>query len=77
MRAGLVERAEEWRWQGELNVLRWASHRPSSAVRRAQPDIEVMLGYRAVKERIEEFIAISFRQLMENNHEIYDGWPRG
>ena len=24
IRAGLVERAEEWSWQGELNVLRWA-----------------------------------------------------
>jgi putative transposase len=23
VRAGLVARAEEWRWQGELNVLRW------------------------------------------------------
>jgi REP element-mobilizing transposase RayT len=23
VRAGLVERAEEWKWQGELNVLRW------------------------------------------------------
>ena len=23
VRAGLVERAEDWRWSGELNVLRW------------------------------------------------------
>jgi len=23
VRAGLVERAEDWKWQGELNVLRW------------------------------------------------------
>jgi REP element-mobilizing transposase RayT len=24
VRAGLVKNAEEWRWQGEVNVLRWA-----------------------------------------------------